>query len=283
MRTFNSYFATITPTKDGLVFRSTYDRALVEALKNQIPYSDRKWNNDRKAWIVAPQWGQTLADLCQRYLGVTVAVPCMQAQAVKETRMIELIYLGQCKNRPDGTVTATGYSGNDWNIIFPETVLRAWFEPDGEEKPGEARTLYAVLMLPKNATEEEVKKAYRRLAMQWHPDRCKEPDANEHFMRIKDAYDVLSDPNKRKRYNAGLELAASAGAAPYVAGRYNLITQEAYRAPLRCGFVLAEGLPSLGRFVVEKVLAWEDITDQRGRTLTTYWDIDRQQIVKEWV
>jgi hypothetical protein len=280
---YQQNYAQIIPSPDGLIFKSTYDRGLVAELKNLIPYSARKWDNGQKAWIVDPQYGQLLGTLCQRYLGVTVAVPCMQAQAVKETRMIELIYLGQCKDRPDGTVTATGYSGNDWNIIFPETVLRAWFEPDGEEKPGEARTLYAVLMLPKNATEEEVKKAYRRLAMQWHPDRCKEPDANEHFMRIKDAYDVLSDPNKRKRYNAGLELAASVGQASYVAGRYNLITQEAYRAPLRCGFVLAEGLPSLGRFVVEKVLAWEDITDQRGRTLTTYWDVDRQKIVKEWV
>lgn len=274
-------YATITSTKDGLEFRSSYDPALVAAIK-ALPYSERKWNNDRKIWIVDPKHADYLAQLCQRHLNITVAVPCIRASTEKETRMIELIYLGMCKDRPDGTTTATGFANGDWSIIFPEKVLRAWFEPDTDEKPNEAKTLYAVLMLGKDAKEEEIKKAYRRLAMQWHPDKTREPGAAEQFMRIKEAYDVLSDPQKRKRYNAGLSLAASVGQAPQVAGRYSLVHQGAYRAPLRCGWVLAEGVASLGRFVVERIMVWEDIVSN-GKTLTTYWDVDKQQIIKEYV
>lgn len=285
MRQYQQPYAKIKATPQGLEFYSSYDSNLVQSLKDQIPHSDRRFMNDSKGkyWLVAPQHGQTLVDLVAKWLNVVVLVPCMLSVPQKETRMIELIYLGMCKDRPDGTTTATGYANNDWSIIFPEKVLRAWFEPDGKENPSEAKTLYAVLMLGKDAKEEEIKKAYRRLAMQWHPDKTKEPGAAEQFMRIKDAYDVLSDPQQRKRYNAALEICATVGQAPQVAGRYSIITQDAYRAPLRCGWVLAEGTPSLGRFIVEKVLAWEDITDGRGRTLTTYWDTDRERIVKEYV
>lgn len=282
MRQFQSNFATIIPAVDGLIFRSTYDSGLVSALKDKIPYSERKWNGDKKAWIVAPQHGNLLAQLCQQYLSVSVAVPCMQMQAVKETCSIKLEYLGVVKSREDGTQTATGFVNGDWSIIFPLKVLKAWFEPDEQTKPGEAPTLYGVLSLKKDANEEEIKKAYRRLALQWHPDTSKEAGSAEQFMRIKEAYDVLSDPAMKKKYNAGLKLAASVGQAPAVAGHYNWTTSD-YRSPLRCGWVLAEGVPSLGRFVIEKVLAWEDIQDGQGRTLSTWWNVDEKKIEMEWV
>lgn len=62
---------------------------------------------------------------------------------------------------------------------------------------------YKLLGIDPKATEKEVKKAYRKLALKWHPDRCKEKNAEEQFKKIAEAYEVLSDDKKRKQYDAG--------------------------------------------------------------------------------
>ncbi|WP_315850233.1 DnaJ domain-containing protein [Mycoplasma struthionis] len=61
------------------------------------------------------------------------------------------------------------------------------------------RDYYEVLGVSKNATEKEIKSAYRKLAMQYHPDRNKEPGAEEKFKEATEAYEVLSDPDKKKK------------------------------------------------------------------------------------
>lgn len=60
---------------------------------------------------------------------------------------------------------------------------------------------YEILGVPRNATKEQIKDAYRRLAMQYHPDRNKSPDAEEKFKEISEAYAVLSDDQKRQQYD----------------------------------------------------------------------------------
>jgi curved DNA-binding protein len=66
-----------------------------------------------------------------------------------------------------------------------------------------AKDYYRILGVPKNASDGEIKKAYRKLAMQYHPDRNpgKEKWANEKFKEINEAYGVLGDPQKRKQYD----------------------------------------------------------------------------------
>lgn len=66
-----------------------------------------------------------------------------------------------------------------------------------------AKDYYRILGVPRNASEEEIKKAYRKLAMQYHPDRNpgREKWANEKFKEINEAYAVLGDPEKRKQYD----------------------------------------------------------------------------------
>src|SRR5215217_114668 len=67
-----------------------------------------------------------------------------------------------------------------------------------------ARDLYKVLGVDRKASPEEIKKAYRKLAREWHPDRNPDdPKAEARFKEISAAYDVLGDPEKRKEYDSG--------------------------------------------------------------------------------
>jgi len=63
---------------------------------------------------------------------------------------------------------------------------------------------YEVLGVPRSASEEDIKRAYRKLALKWHPDRAKpegRKTASEKFKQVAEAYEVLSDPEKRKKYD----------------------------------------------------------------------------------
>lgn len=64
------------------------------------------------------------------------------------------------------------------------------------------RDYYEVLGLERNATQEQIKQAYRKLALQWHPDRNPAPEATGKFREVAEAYAVLCDPNKRQAYDA---------------------------------------------------------------------------------
>ena len=80
---------------------------------------------------------------------------------------------------------------------MPEEVRREWFEKD----------YYAVLGVPKNASAAEIKKAYRKLAQQHHPDANPGNQGSEdRFKDISSAYDVLGDPEKRAQYDRVREM-----------------------------------------------------------------------------
>jgi len=82
-----------------------------------------------------------------------------------------------------------------------------------------AGSYYDVLGISRDAGEQEIKKAYRNLARKYHPDVCKEPDAEEKFKEINEAYSVLSDATKRAQYdNIGHDAFKNASKGSYTGG-----------------------------------------------------------------
>lgn len=82
-----------------------------------------------------------------------------------------------------------------------------------------AKDLYEVLGVSRTATDDEIKKAFRKQARKLHPDVNKSPNAEEEFKELNEAYDVLSDPNKRAYYDrTGTTPGAAGGSSPYGTG-----------------------------------------------------------------
>lgn len=84
------------------------------------------------------------------------------------------------------------------------------------------RDYYEVLGVDRSASAAEIKKAYRNMALKYHPDKNKEPDAETKFKEINQAYEILSDEQKRKTYDqfghAAFDPASGMGGNPFAGG-----------------------------------------------------------------
>lgn len=101
------------------------------------------------------------------------------------------------------------------------------------------RDYYEVLGVSKDASQSEIKSAFRKLAKKYHPDVSKEPDAEEKFKEAQEAYAVLSDENKRKQYDQfGHSAFEGAGAAGFDFSDIDLsdILREAFGGSFGGGF-----------------------------------------------
>ena len=277
----------------SLVLQTPYNPGLVAQLKALIPYNDRRWEPDGKVWLVKPVHGPVLQKLIDQFFSEIVALPEDQlVQPKQEMRIFKVLYIGVTKDRGDAERSAFGLVDGEWSVLFPESVLRSWFEVD-PVAPIQGETLYSVLGARKTSSERKLKSAFRRTARQWHPDVCSEPNANEIFQQINKAYQILSSPEKRARYDAGLALEESWKAQMTVQSdkSQNLMDQfsavsavsAGYRSPLRCGWIMVKGLQALGRFEVEEILDWQDIADEQGRVLVSSWAYGDKEPTERWI
>uniref|UniRef100_A0A061QLV6 Chaperone protein dnaj 13-like n=1 Tax=Tetraselmis sp. GSL018 TaxID=582737 RepID=A0A061QLV6_9CHLO len=88
---------------------------------------------------------------------------------------------------------------------FPEEEDGLGSSEDEVELPADSTDLYAVLNLPRDASDDDVQRAYRTLARTFHPDKHQDDnlkqDASESFARLNEAYSILSDPQTRQIYD----------------------------------------------------------------------------------
>lgn len=87
---------------------------------------------------------------------------------------------------------------------------------------------YEILGVTKSATEAEIKRAYRKLALQYHPDRNKGKDAEAKFKEVTKAYEVLSDPQKKQAYDqfGAAAFEQGAGQGPFGGGPFGGFGQQ---------------------------------------------------------
>lgn len=283
-----------------LAFSFPYRAEMVVALKQALRQSAR-WDGAGKRWLVDPAYAQMCADLARDWLGVQVALPTLPATLISTGvgGVVLLEYLGRTKVDLSGDAWATGFAEGNWSLRFPESVLREWFEVMPEDAaPGQSTTLYGALGLKPAATPDEIKAAYRRLARANHPDVCHDPDAHEVFIALGNAYRTLSDPIQRRRYDAGLALEAQTRADQFLAQRtrqndlryrsqsadyHGKATGRGYRAPLTCGYLAVEGTPKLGQLHVSRIVAWEDVTNDQGQVMTSFWNRHEKKHEIAWV
>jgi hypothetical protein len=270
----------------NLILETPYNPGLVAQLKALIPYNDRRWDPDQKVWLIRPDHGPTLQSLIDQFFDEVVDLPGIEnSKPEQELRIIEVRYLGSTKDRGDAERSAFGLVDGEWSVLFPESVLRSWFEVD-PLAPIQGETLYSVLGARKTASEGELKSAFRRMARQWHPDVCSEPNANEIFQQINRANQVLSNPEKRARYDAGLVLEET-----WKAEQKNTkdlmdgisTATVGYRSPLRCGWIMVKGIPVLGRFEVQEILDWQDIVNDQGQVLVSSWAYGDKKLTERWI
>lgn len=270
----------------GYSLRTPYDTGLLAAFKAAVPAADRTWDSANRRWLFDPAHVNTVIALCEKYgYSVTCHARPAAATPVAETRLLRVEYIGAPKERKDGRILAYGYVDGGWNVLFPEAALRAWFAGGLDDLGGQgaataATTYYGLLGVKRTATDAEIKSAHRLMVKRWHPDVNRDPDAGEMMKRINGAYAILANATLRRRYDFGLTLendAAQQGQRPPAT------TSSIWRPPLRCGWILVEGVAHAGRIAVQRILQWQDITDAAGRVMVTSWPTGATTFKTEWI
>lgn len=281
---------TITITHDGLLVDSPYNQGFIEYLKATVPADKRTW--------AKPNWhmgADYLADMIVgviEYYGTEPIIIDESDKPIENVqRTFEVHFVGRCKPKVvNGKMEslANGYANNGWNVLFEEQVLKDFFLP---KKPARIKdtTYYDTLCISQKSTPEEIKKSYRRLARQWHPDyNPGDKEAEEMFKKINEANEVLSDVMRRKKYDfilSVMEKTDGEDEDEYMEFVRNMAAKDpyGYRPPVMCGRVTGEGHLSQGRFLFTKIMAWEEITNLEGKVMVSTWKKDNKSFTIYWV
>ncbi|KAL8206846.1 UNVERIFIED_CONTAM: DnaJ subfamily B member 14 [Gekko kuhli] len=102
---------------------------------------------------------------------------------------------GSDQSKPNGMKDNSGSTGGETGKTYTKDQV------EGVQSIKKCKNYYEVLGVSKDAGEEDLKKAYRKLALKFHPDKNHAPGATDAFKKIGNAYAVLSNPEKRKQYD----------------------------------------------------------------------------------
>jgi DnaJ-domain-containing protein 1 len=256
-------------------FFSQYDPVLIQRLKIDIPPSGRKpiYHNGRFShWVINKQYLTQLESITGKsFSHLKTAV-----NTTPSTKLFRVEYIGQIKDR-GGEMSAMGLIDSNWSIVFPENVLKSWFT--GKDDNLNISTFYTTLNVKQSASDREIKSAWRKMLRRYHPDINKDNDADDMTIKINDAYNILRNPQKRKKYDAGLKLQLLATRSK----DYSAFGKTSnFTIPIRCGMILCKCIQSAGRNLVDEILEWVDIVEN-GKTLITSWDKQLNQIKREWI
>jgi len=273
--------ATVKRVGSILELHTPYNAGLVAALKSIAP-EHRQWDAIAKVWRVSVSQQTMVKQIVKQFYPDAQFYALQSAPAQRETRVLRVEYLGAPKERADSSFSSFGWCSESWSVVIPDQVLRAWFKEPEHNESQAASTLYGTLMITQQASADEVRSAYRRLARQWHPDVCSEPNASDVFKQIAEANRILSDPLMRRKYNAGLALESSAQVKQTLRRRDLWSEVSRWQLPLRCGVITCEGTQEL-KFSVSRILLWQDIIDGAGRVLVTSWPVGAETFTRKWV
>lgn len=268
-------------TKQGnlLLVNSPYNADFVSLLKEKVSANDRKWDGASKVWRVKASYLDTLKSIGELYYD-HVEVIHDRAATLKPTRQVILCeYLGRCKSDDFSVAYANCFVNGSWSIRVSEKVLRAYFEGFNESaQPTQKQdsTLYGLLGAKPVSSVDELKRAYLRAAKVWHPDRNSDPDAADMFRKVKLAWDTLSNPAIRAKYDAGLKLMQKQEQpdASWKSANLSTVSDYGYRAPAMCGLVDCEIEQGIKQ-TMSKIYDWKDDTRTFGNiTLVrvAYWE-----------
>jgi hypothetical protein len=280
--------ASISLNEGNLILKTAYNRKFVDDLKNAIPPMGRRWDNDNKVWIIGYMFAYDVINVVKQNLGIELSIPKQFTQAPqKETRIFKIEYIGAVKERENGELSAMAWANGNWSVVFSLASLREWFEGDRQEtvKPGDAPNFYVVLGVKRNCSDLDIKRAYRIAAKTWHPDVNNDLQAADQFRLVQKAYETLSE--NRRKYDAGLKFEQDAKKQK---GDYSQMSVEEqikftsiFRPPKRCGMITVEGQSIVGRFIVERILFWDDILDMVGKVAIAYWEKGKDTFTTEFI
>jgi len=266
---------TITAEKGNLVVKTPFSWDFVNAIDNDVPSTSKMFDRKRKVWILDPNYSDWPKNTIMTVYSEDVLIPkTYPASKFMLDKTFNILYLGASKQRQDGSVSSYGYneSSSNWDVVFDEKILLEWF--DLPETSNSKSSLYAILGIKRTNDKDYIKKGFWRMAKQWHPDHCTEPDAEEIFKRINAAYQTLSSDNLRARYNAGLVLESTLD---------NQYDTSKFRPPLRCGCITTDCDYVAGRYHVKQIKRWIDIVNSENKTLVTSWSRYDSNFVTRWI